>query len=321
MEREAVQEELQLDTPEPCSTVYSDFRPGGVPIALVCCLHGFPDTSHTFELLAPALRAAGYRVIVPTLRGYHPRSAGASSFTLDALADDTLRLIRKLDVSYPVHIVGHDWGAAIAARCGLREPELFASLSLLAVPHNFLAGAIARPQQLLRSWYMMFFQLPWIPEWWLTRGGGLDFLLNHWSPGWPGTEPTAQAARNHVRKLFSDSRVLHAAVNFYRQNVISRWVGGRLIGLCLFPLCLMMVLLLRVIRGPNARGWALEPPLRLPVLGLVGSSDGCIGPEVFDAAMMSNPALFPKGVDVHVIQGAGHWLHLEKPKEVIHADL
>jgi pimeloyl-ACP methyl ester carboxylesterase len=142
---------------------------------LVLLLHGFPETWRSWRHQLPALAAAGFRVVAPDQRGYgeSERPAGARAYRLDEVAADVAALIERLGAAR-AHVVGHDWGAAAAWWTAMHHPERVDRLAILNVPHprRFAAGLLGR--QLLRSWYILFFQLPWLPERLLARA---DFAL------------------------------------------------------------------------------------------------------------------------------------------------
>ncbi len=134
---------------------------------LVLLLHGFPEFWYSWRRQMPALAAAGYHVWAPDQRGYN-RSAKprrVSDYDIDLLARDVIGMI---DASgrRQVHLVGHDWGAAVAWWVAGHHPERLASLTILNVPHlHVMKEAILHnPAQRRRSWYIYFFQLPWLPE-------------------------------------------------------------------------------------------------------------------------------------------------------------
>ena len=132
---------------------------------VVVLLHGFPQTSSCWEGVVPVLHAAGLRTLAPDQRGYSPgaRPQGRAAYGLARLVDDVAALVRLVDG--PVHVVGHDWGAAVAWSLAAAHPELVRTLTTVSVPHpQAFLRALRTPRQLLKSWYMGFFQLPWLPE-------------------------------------------------------------------------------------------------------------------------------------------------------------
>ncbi|MFT4086700.1 MAG: alpha/beta fold hydrolase [Gordonia sp. (in: high G+C Gram-positive bacteria)] len=132
----------------------------------VVLLHGFPQTAKSWRGVAERLNARGYRTVVPNQRGYSPgaRPRGRRAYRAVLLAGDVEALIEQLDCG-PVHLVGHDWGAAVAWGVAARRPELLASLTTVSVPHpRAFMESLLRSSQALHSWYMLAFQAPWLPE-------------------------------------------------------------------------------------------------------------------------------------------------------------
>ena len=137
---------------------------------VVVLLHGFPATRACWEGVVPALAGAGYRVLAPDQRGYSPgaRPRGRRAYGLDRLAGDVLGLADAAGAA-KFHVVGHDLGGAVAWYLATWHPERLLSVTSLATPHGraFL-HSLASSTQLLRTWYMVFFQLPGLPELALT---------------------------------------------------------------------------------------------------------------------------------------------------------
>jgi len=136
----------------------------GIPVVL---LHGFPEFWYGWRNQIPALVEAGCRVIVPDQRGYNlsDKPTGAKNYDVYTLAKDILGLIDALGYE-KVNLVGHDWGAVVSWVLANQYPERLHRLSIMNVPHpavirKFLTRDL---EQIRRSWYVFFFQLPWIPE-------------------------------------------------------------------------------------------------------------------------------------------------------------
>ncbi|ADQ66509.1 hydrolase or acyltransferase of alpha/beta superfamily protein [Halogeometricum borinquense DSM 11551] len=136
----------------------------GEPVVL---LHGFPEFWYAWHEFLGPLADEGYRVIVPDQRGYHlsDKPEAVDAYHPDELADDVLGLLDALDLS-DAHLVGHDWGAFVAWWVGLHAPDRLRTLSVLNVPHpTAFRHALSNDwEQRLKSWYVLFFQLPKIPE-------------------------------------------------------------------------------------------------------------------------------------------------------------
>lgn len=133
---------------------------------LVVMLHGFPELWWSWRLQIPRLVAAGYRVAAPDLRGYDRSDAptDVASYGMDHLVGDVAALVSALGRDR-AHLVGHDWGGAIAWATAEQRPDLVDRLAILNCPHPAdLLRALRRPAQLRKSWYMLALQLPYLSE-------------------------------------------------------------------------------------------------------------------------------------------------------------
>lgn len=142
----------------------------GAPVVL---LHGFPERSSTWRHVAPILHDAGLRTLALDQRGYSPgaRPRPRSAYKMHHLAGDVAALIGA--VGGPVHLVGHDWGAAVGWTVAGRFPELVRTWTAVSVPHPAaFARAMKNPQQRRKSRYMAFFNVPLVPELTARRPGG-----------------------------------------------------------------------------------------------------------------------------------------------------
>lgn len=139
---------------------------------IVLLLHGFPERAASWSAVMDQLNEAGFRTIAPDQRGYSPgaRPKRRRDYRVGALVNDVVALIDEIGA--PVHVVGHDWGAMIAWVTAGRRPDLVSSLTAFSVPHpgSFMT-ALLTSRQILHSWYFAFFQLPVLPEKWMTRPG------------------------------------------------------------------------------------------------------------------------------------------------------
>lgn len=142
----------------------TDLGPADGPV--VIALHGFPEDRHCWDQLAAHLTADGRRVLAPDQRGYSPeaRPAGRRAYRLDHLVGDVMRLIDEVGADQ-VDLLGHDWGAVVAWAVAAAHPERTRTVTALSVPHpRAFVTAVTRSRQLLHSWYMLAFQVPWLPE-------------------------------------------------------------------------------------------------------------------------------------------------------------
>jgi len=136
----------------------------GVPVVL---LHGFPETWRCWIRQLPALVDAGCRVIVPEQRGYNlsDKPKGVKNYDVYTLAEDIIGLIDALEYE-KVNLVGHDWGAVVAWVLANKYPKRLQRLGIMNAPHPavILRFLMRDLEQIRRSWYVFFFQLPWLPE-------------------------------------------------------------------------------------------------------------------------------------------------------------
>jgi pimeloyl-ACP methyl ester carboxylesterase len=177
----------------------------GPPVVL---LHGFPDTGRLWRHQVRALAEAGFQVIVPDMRGYgrSDKPSGVDAYAIPLLGADVLAVMD--DVGVPrAHVVGHDWGAAVAwglaALAGARVDHLVA----LSVGHPATFRAVGFEQH-QKSWYMLLFQFPGVAEEWLSADGWANFRA--WS-GHPDLDGV-------VGELEANGS-LTPALNYYRANL------------------------------------------------------------------------------------------------------
>src|SRR5690242_12831972 len=132
---------------------------------LVVLLHGFPEFWYTWRRQIPALAQAGFHAVAPDMRGYNlsDKPAGVRAYRVPALVEDVAGLIRACGAARAT-VIGHDWGGLVAWAFAMEHPEMLDRLVILNSPHpRAMARAIRTPRQFLKSWYMMFFQIPWLP--------------------------------------------------------------------------------------------------------------------------------------------------------------
>jgi pimeloyl-ACP methyl ester carboxylesterase len=151
----------------------------GDPVVL---LHGFPERASSWAQVAGTLHAAGYRTLAMDQRGYSPRARPPRrrDYKINELVKDVLALVDRLPGG-TAHLVGHDWGAAVAWSVAIAAPAKVRTLTAVSVGHPAaFFRSFVRSGQALKSWYMGFFQLPFVPErlgssdrfgTWLRKGG------------------------------------------------------------------------------------------------------------------------------------------------------
>lgn len=264
------------------------------PLAL--CLHGYPDTAWTWRHLGPRLAGEGWRVVAPFLRGYAPTSlAPDGCYQLGALARDAAAAHRALGGDERAVIIGHDWGAAIAYVTAAAHPELFARIVTLAIappavvfaplrqPRRLVTDRRLLAKQLPMSWYMLFQQLPWLPE--RVLEPLVTKLWRDWSPGYDGREDVARA----LEALRPPGHAT-AAMRYYRA-LAQPWARSRAYA--------------------TEQRHFFDVPCA-PTLYLHGADDGCQtaagAPRAID--------VLASGSRVEVVPGTGHFLQLEAPELV-----
>lgn len=178
----------------------------GEPVVL---LHGWPQTHTSWAAVVPELHARGFRTLAPDQRGY---SAGArprhrAGYRLAALVGDIRALVEQ--VGRPVHLVGHDWGAAVAWSFAAQHPGSVRTLTTVSVPHpGAFVRSLVTSDQALRSWYFLAFQLPLLPELLLGRPSVLAGALAR-----TGMSP---AGVERVRREVVERGALSASLHWYR---------------------------------------------------------------------------------------------------------
>ncbi len=179
----------------------------GTPVVL---LHGFPQRATSWNAVTPFLNDRGARTFALDQRGYSPRARprGRRSYRADALVSDVQTLIEA--IGEPVHLVGHDWGAAGAWGVAASHPDSLLTLTAVSVPHpSAFIRSFTRSTQGLKSYYMALFQLPFIPEWLLSRRGGLgDRLLRN-------SGMTKEMVETYHQEIVDDG-ALRGALAYYR---------------------------------------------------------------------------------------------------------
>lgn len=175
----------------------------------VVLLHGFPQDRTSWAQVAPILHDAGFRTLAPDQRGYSPaaRPPRRRDYALGECAADVLAMLDAAGVS-AAHVVGHDWGGAVAWLLAGRHAARVRSMTSLATPHPAaMVRSMRSSNQALRSWYMLAFQLPWLPEFAVARGDLAKSLRGSGMPAGPA---------GHYARRMAEPGALTAALNWYR---------------------------------------------------------------------------------------------------------
>ncbi|MCK6503855.1 alpha/beta fold hydrolase [Myxococcota bacterium] len=248
------------------------------PLALL--LHGFPDFWYSWRRIIPALVAAGHRVVAPDLRGYgaSSRPAPTLAYRMDRHLDDLQALLRALGRPR-AHLVGHDWGGAIAWVLASEQPALVDQLVVLNAPHpGAFLQELANPDQLRKSWYMLAFQVPMLPERLLSAPGALE----RWLDGWCLRPETLEDQdRRAYRAAFPDAESLRGPVHYYRAMLrYDLWTAAR-----------------------RAR------PCPVPTTVIWGEQDAALG-----TGLLRHLDRWAPNHTLHRLPDAGHFVHFDQPE-------
>lgn len=188
--------------------------------AVALLLHGFPECRFSWRHQLPALAALGWRAVAPDLRGYggSSRPPSREAYAIEHLVEDAAALFDALGAKRRL-LIGHDWGAVIAWTFAIREARPLEGLIVMNVPHPDVFRRVLRTswRQRARSWYVLFFQLPWLPEQALTAGHAA--LVARAFTGM--TRNPAAFPREVLERYRSNALqpgAMTAMVNYYRAN-------------------------------------------------------------------------------------------------------
>ncbi len=183
---------------------------------LLIFLHGFPEFWYGWHQQIDHFAKAGFHVVVPDQRGYNlsEKPKKVSDYNLDCLAEDAIGLIDHYKAKKAI-LVGHDWGGAVAWWAAHRFPERIEKLVILNVPHHQVMRKylFTHPSQMLRSWYMFFFQLPFLPELFVPKSGRKGFE----SSSRPGTFSSEDFAA--YEESWRQPGALTGMINWYRAGL------------------------------------------------------------------------------------------------------
>lgn len=256
---------------------------------LVLLFHGFPDNPYTFTAQLKALATAGYHAVAPYKRGFAPGDTAFNPIQHSALyMQDAVALVEAFKEEQVI-LIGHDWGAGAAYGVSKLIPGKIKAMITMAVPLSpaFFSSYTTNPEQMKRSWYLFYFQSPYAVDGLKNNDYAMiDFLWQSWCPDWKHYKEHLQLVKETFRKKGS----AEAAVEYYRQSFGTYQLADEA---------------LQKIQAAFYDG----KPFTVPTLYLHGKHDGCIGAE--NAEGMEQ--LFSGKFEKHIIPGAGHFVHLEKP--------
>jgi epoxide hydrolase 4 len=248
-------------------------------------LHGFPEFWFAWRLQIDHFVSSGYRVIIPDQRGYNlsDKPAGIANYSIDLLARDVVGILDTVADS-SAFVVGHDWGAAVTWYLAARYPERVSRTAMLSVPHPriFIKNLIINPAQLRKSWYLLFFQVPWLPEFILRRRDWalLVRALRNTSPPGVFSDPDLE----QYKKSWAKKGALTAMLNWYRAALL------------------------------RPSQFALDPDasrVKVPALLIWGKNDQFVG-----QAMARESLQYCDDGHLEMFETATHWVQHEEPVQV-----
>lgn len=252
---------------------------------LVVLLHGFPEFWYSWRHQIPAL-SKHFKVVVPDLRGYNDSDKPAQGYDLDTLTADIRGLVEGLGYS-KVHLVGHDWGGAIAWNMAHKFPSLIDRLAVLNAPHpqRFLQELVGNLDQLRRSWYLLALQVPALPEWLIQHN--LRLIVKDLFQGQAVRKSAFTTADTEIyQAALEKPGALAAVLNHYRHLLAPQtW----------------------------ASNWFRSPsPISVPTLVLWGEDDFLFSQTLVEG--LENLVRAP--LQLKLLQQCGHWIQQEAPQTV-----
>jgi len=247
---------------------------------LVLLLHGFPETSRAWRKQMPALTKR-FRVVAPDLRGFgaSDKPKGIAAYRTSVVAEDIVALIHAFGAER-AHIVGHDWGGAVAWTLATLHPEAVDRLVALNCPHPAVMQRALRSNwtQIRKSWYIFAFQLPWLPEWSFRRDGARA-LKDSLRRTAMRPDTFSDVDLDAYARAFSAPGAATAAINYYRAAARSRVARGK---------------------------------IKAPTLVIWGENDFALGIEL----TRGMDDLFESQLRIEFVPDAGHWVMEERPEVV-----
>jgi pimeloyl-ACP methyl ester carboxylesterase len=261
-------------------TLHATTAGSGPPVVL---LHGFPENARSWSRQFAPLVRAGYAVWAPDLRGYRlsDRPRNRDSYHLRHLVADVAAIVRA--TGHPrAHVGGHDWGGLVAWTFAGYHPDLLDKLVIFNAPHfDIYLKQVWRSTQMFRSWYVLFFRLPFLPERALSanRFAVVRDMFRR-MPVRPGTF-SEDDIEQYIQAL-SVPGALTAALNYYRANA-----------------------------APDALKLARRSRVAAETLVVWGERDRALGTSLLDGLETVAPR-----VRIERIADAGHWVQNEAPELV-----
>jgi epoxide hydrolase 4 len=249
---------------------------------LIVLLHGFPEFWYSWRYQIPFLAEHGYTVVAPDLRGYNDTDKPRRGYDVPTLLRDIVGLITGLGQEKAI-IVGHDWGGVLAWAFAMRYRTMMERLIVMNAPHP---GALLREmrtlKQLRKSWYIFFFQIPWLPEYLLLRNHASEIGRTlRGAAVQKSVFPREETAK--YQDAMSKPGAMKAALNYYRQ----------------------------AFRRLPRSSWGTTFQVTVPTLLIWGEQDIALGIE-----LTSGLEKWVDDIEIKRIPDSGHWVQQEQPDKV-----
>ena len=249
---------------------------------LIVLLHGFPEFWYSWRYQIPFLAGHGYTVIAPDLRGYNETDKPRRGYEIPTLLRDIEELVKGLG-RQKAHLVGHDWGGALAWTFAMNYPEMTESLIVMNAPHPAAMMREMRTlKQLRKSWYIFAFQIPWLPEYMLGRNNANEIgrMLR-------GAALQKSAFPHEVTAKYQEAMskpgAIKAAISYYRQ------------------------LFRHLPFSVKSKGVQIQAPTLL----IWGERDIALGIE-----LTTGLERWVNDIQIKRIPDSGHWVQQEQPEKV-----
>jgi pimeloyl-ACP methyl ester carboxylesterase len=248
---------------------------------LMLMLHGFPEFWYSWRHQIPEF-AKDFKVVALDLRGYNEsdKPANQSAYVMDQFIKDVEGVVKGLGYTQCV-LVGHDWGGAIAWNVAYNSPQLVERLIILNLPHPAkFAEGLRTPQQLLRSSYIFFFQLPALPEW-LLQLSDYQAIETAFTGMAVDQSAFSKADLQAYKQAAAKPGALTAMLNYYRNILEQKLIN---------------------------QSWGV---LEVPTLMIWGESDTALGKE-----LTYGTEAYVKNFQIKYIPNCSHWVQQEQPQLV-----
>ena len=256
---------------------------------LMLFLHGFPECSYSWRHQMRRF-SSNYTVVAIDMRGFgrSDKPSGIDSYKLEILISDIVEVIRYLGGGSPLILVGHDWGGILSWLVAAMHPELISHLIVLAAPHLGLASINQSLDQMSKSWYILFFQAPWLPEWMLTRErcSFMDGIFFSPPMGLMNRDRVSPLDVEVFKREFLESGAATATCNYYRS------------------------LFRNSTYAPSRAIWAaMKRRIRVPTLLLYAENDGALG-----MGLIKDLDQVLTDLEVRVLVNCSHWIQQDQPE-------